>query len=159
MEPAQRVNEAQLEELRQNHIGRLLLHAQRDFSLRAITKLRVRGHTGLGLAHTSLLAQLDLGGTRLTTLAERVGVSKQAIGAVVAELEQSGYVTRGPDPADGRAVRISYTETGQQFLQDAYMVKRAIEAEYTALLGENGMHQLRELLTTLTSSNESAAGE
>jgi DNA-binding MarR family transcriptional regulator len=140
---------AQIEELREQHIGRLLLRAQRDFSLRAIELLRAAGHGGLGLAHTNLLAHLEPGGTRTTTLAERAGVTKQAIGKLVAELEAKGYIARAVDPADHRAMLITYTPAGWQFLRDAHGVKRAIEAAYTAKLGEQGMAALRLLLTQL----------
>jgi DNA-binding MarR family transcriptional regulator len=147
----------QIDELNQRHIGRLLLRAQRDFSLRAIAKLRERGHAGLGLTHTGVLAHMDSAGTRITTLAERSGITKQAIGRVVGELEDSGYIVRVADPADGRATLITYTPTGWQFLQDSYWIKREIEAEYTALLGEEGMENLRALLATLLAPS-SAAG-
>jgi DNA-binding MarR family transcriptional regulator len=48
--------------------------------------------------------------TRQVALAERAGVTKQAIGPVVRELEQLGYVRTGPDPADHRAKLVSLTE-------------------------------------------------
>ena len=111
--------------------------------------LRERGHEGLSLVHTNLLPHLDIGGTRITTLAERVGVSKQAIGNVVGELEAKGYVRREVDPQDRRAAVITYTTAGWAFLQDAHEVKREIEAEYTARLGEQGMQELRQLLLQL----------
>jgi hypothetical protein len=40
-------------------------------------------------------------------------------------------------------------QAGWQFLRDAHGVKRAIEAEYTAKLGEQGIAALRLLLTRL----------
>ncbi|MBK9940491.1 MAG: MarR family winged helix-turn-helix transcriptional regulator [Kouleothrix sp.] len=144
-----RIDLAAVEALRQQHIGRLLLNAQRNYSLQALAKLRARGHEGLTLAHTNLLAHLDVDGTRITTLAERVGVSKQAIGNLVGELEMKGYVHRDVDSHDRRAVVITYTAAGWAFLQDAHEVKRAIEAEYTATLGEQGMQELRHLLLQL----------
>jgi DNA-binding MarR family transcriptional regulator len=144
----------QIDELRQQHIGRLLLRAHRAFSVRAIKKLRARGHEGLSLAHTTLLSNLDLQGTRITTLAERVGVTKQAIGHLVQDLEQKGYITRTADPDDRRATSITFTDAGWQFLRDAYQVKRELEAEFTATLGEEGMHSLRALLTTLLENEE-----
>jgi DNA-binding MarR family transcriptional regulator len=148
------VGQDEIEELRAQHIGRLFLRAHRDFSLRAIEKLRERGHGGFSLAHTNLLAQLDTTGTRLTSLAERLGITKQAVGSIVADLEASGYVARANDPLDRRATLVTYTDAGWRFLHDAYWVKREIEAEYTALLGERGMGELRSLLETLLSGGE-----
>ncbi|MEO7910798.1 MAG: MarR family winged helix-turn-helix transcriptional regulator [Roseiflexaceae bacterium] len=149
----QKIDPAAIAALRQQHIGRLLLNAQRNYSLQALTKLRVRGHEGLSLAHTNLLAHLDVDGTRITTLAERVGVSKQAIGKLVGELEAKGYIHREVDSHDRRAAVITYTPAGWTFLHDAHDVKREIEAEYTATLGAQGMHDLRQLLLHLVRGN------
>ena len=146
------VNPKALEAMRQSHIGRLLLTAQRDYSVRALAKLRDRGHGGLTLAHTNLLAHLDVAGTRITTLAERVGVTKQAIGGLVGELEEKQYVRREPDPADGRASIITYTAAGRDFLQDAHEVKQEIDAEYSAILTPKGFTDLRRLLDRLVNS-------
>lgn len=143
------ITREQIDELRQHHIGRLLLQAHRQFSTQAIEKLAERGHTSLGIAHTNVLANLDLAGTRITTLAERVGVTKQAVSTVVAELETKGYLETSKDPADGRAILITYTEAGWNFLRDAHEVKREIEAEYQTVLGAEGLQTLRTLLQGL----------
>ena len=145
---------AQIDELRQQYIGRLLLQAQRASRARANDKLRARGHAGLSIAHTNLISSLDLDGTRITTLAERIGISKQAVGHLVLDLEQKGYVERAVDPADRRATIVTFTDAGQRFLYDAYHVKREIEAEYSAMLGEQGMAQLRTLLNKLIESDD-----
>ena len=44
-----------------------------------------------------------LEGTRLTVLAERLGVSTQATRQLVDEREEMGFVERARDPADARA--------------------------------------------------------
>ncbi len=142
-------NHRQIADYRQQHIGRLLQKAHRAFSIRAIEKLRKMGHTGLNLGHTNLLSSLDPEGTRITTLAERTGVTKQAIGQLVPELEQKGYITRTVDPSDRRATLVTFTRAGWQFLQDANQIKHEIEEEYTAILGPEGMEDLQTLLTTL----------
>jgi DNA-binding MarR family transcriptional regulator len=143
------IERAQIDELRQQHIGRLLLRAHRAFSVLAIDKLRARGHAGLSLAHTNLLANLDLDGTRITTLAERIGITKQAVGHLVADLEQRGYIERSADVSDRRATLVTYTDAGWRFLQDAHQIKREIESEYQAILGEQGLSDMRSLLERL----------
>lgn len=127
---------ATLERARQQHVGRLLHRAARAYNVLALDKLHARGHTDLSLAHTNLLPHLDVGGTRIVTLAERAGMTKQAAGQLVAELEAHGYVERAPDPDDRRATRVQFTAKGWRYLLDAQDVKRAIEDEYRALLGE-----------------------
>jgi len=142
-----------LQELREENIGRLLLHAYRHFSTLAFDKLHVRGHTGLGLNHTALLANLDIEGTRITVLAERAGMTKQSMGELVHDLEQKGYVQRAADPVDKRATIIRFTEAGCRYLVDAYEIKQEIEREYAVILGADGMNQLREFLKALTESS------
>jgi DNA-binding MarR family transcriptional regulator len=143
-----------LKELREENIGRQLLHAHRDFSTRAYEKLHQRGHTGLTLNHSALLANLDLDGTRITVLAERAGMTKQSMGELVQDLEQRGYVERTPDPVDRRATTIKFTEAGCRYLMDAYEIKQEIEREYEARIGVEGMAHLRELLKIMANSRQ-----
>jgi hypothetical protein len=54
-------------------------------------------------AHTALFPHLDFDGIRLTDLAARVGVTKQAVGQLVDELAALGVVERIDDPPSGSA--------------------------------------------------------
>ncbi|MGH2485997.1 MAG: MarR family winged helix-turn-helix transcriptional regulator, partial [Ktedonobacterales bacterium] len=101
------------------------------------------------LGHTTLLSYLDLDGTRIGVLAERASMTKQAMGQLVTELETHGYVTRTPDPTDRRATLIQFTEAGWRFLLDAAEIKRAIQAEYAAILGTERLAALRDTLERL----------
>ena len=140
---------AALEETRQQHIGRLLVQSTRAFNVRALGKLQRLGHTKLGMAHLNVLPCLDVQGTRIVTLAQRAGMTKQAAGQLVAELEHWGYVERLPDPQDRRAVLIGFTASGWAYLQQAQQIKREIEKEYQAVLGEAGWADLQQSLRTL----------
>ncbi|SES43538.1 DNA-binding transcriptional regulator, MarR family [Streptomyces sp. yr375] len=46
-------------------------------------------------------------------LAQRLGVEASHVTRTVQQLDKSGYVTRVPDPQDGRAQRIELTDTGR----------------------------------------------
>src|SRR5262249_978463 len=111
-------------------------------------------HEGLTLAQANLIAHLDTTGTRITTLAERANISKQAVGQLVLELEERGYIERTVDEKDRRAVLIKLTRRGWEFLQDGNQVKREIEAEYSAILGEEGFQSLKQLLTQVIESED-----
>lgn len=139
----------EIQEARNTNIGRLFIRAHRDFQLRSIEKLQALGYHDISTTHATVLMYIDLKGTRIITLAERAGMTKQSMGQLVGELEAGGYVQRLSDPADKRAVLVQFTEAGQRFLQDAYHIKQAIEAEYIALLGEDGFLMLRDLLARL----------
>jgi DNA-binding MarR family transcriptional regulator len=135
--------------LRQQNIGRLFQRAARAYSELALEKLHEAGHEGLTLFHTALVSNLDIEGTHIKVLAERAGMSKQAMGQLVAELETRGYIQTAPDPRDKRATLVTFTEQGLKLLQDAYQVKKAIEKDYTTILGKEGMQQLWGLLEHL----------
>lgn len=137
------------ERARRQHVGRLLLRAHRDFSSRAIAKLRERGYGELTLSHLSLLPHLDAAGTRTTVLAERGGMTKQGMGQLVIDLERQGYLERNPDPTDGRAVLVTFSDQGTKLLDDALAVTGEVEAEYAAALGPERMAQFRDMLATL----------
>jgi len=148
----QAITQAEIEEFRQNHIGRLFLRAQRDFSERAIQKLQTRGYQGAVLTYAAVLPHLDVDGTRIVTLAERAQITKQSAGQFVQELEEAGYVERLPDSQDKRAVMIKFTEKGWQFLHDAYEVKQEIEAEYRHIIGDVEFEALKGCLERLLQS-------
>ncbi len=139
----------QLQELRDNHIGRLFLQAHRAFAKRSIGKLRERGHDHLTLAHTALLPHLDLEGTTVTVLAERAGMTKQSMRQLVLDLEAKGYVTRADDPSDRRATLVTFTEEGWRFLRDAHEIKKEMQAEYLAILGQERMEALEKSLAEI----------
>ena len=147
--PERSPDSQQLQELRDTHVGRLLLQAHRAFAKRSIAKLRQRGHDRLTLAHTALLPHLDLEGTTVTVLAERAGMTKQSMRQLVLDLEEKGYVARAADPNDGRATRVTFTEEGWRFLRDAHEIKKEMHTEYQAILGQERMQDLEESLSAL----------
>lgn len=140
-----------LEALRQRHVGRLLLRAQRAFNARAIAALRARGYADLTLAHISLLPHLDSNGTRVTMLAERAGMTKQGAGQLVRDLERLGYLQRAPDPTDGRAQLVTFTPAGARLLAHAVEVVGELDAEYARLLGAERLEEVRVALQLIAS--------
>jgi DNA-binding MarR family transcriptional regulator len=72
--------------------------------------------TDLSRSEASILATLESGPNRITTLAEQEGLAQPTVTAVVDALEQRCLVTRSRDAADGRVVLVSLTETGRAAL-------------------------------------------
>jgi DNA-binding MarR family transcriptional regulator len=88
-------------------------------------------------------------GIRLTELAERAGMSKQAMAELVADAERLGYLQRSPDPTDGRAKIIQFSERGWKAVDTAITALGEIEDELTSRLGEPAVRRLRKILLDL----------
>ena len=115
-----------------------------------IGRLAERGHPEVRVAHGAVLQYLDDAGTRVVVLAERAGMTKQAMAQLVAHLEAHGYVERVPDPADRRAKLVRTTARGRE----VYVVVREFVAEVEARLAERlGEAKLRELRSLLEQLN------
>lgn len=107
------------------------------------------GFADLRPPHFAIFQHLPPGGARATALAEQAHLTKQYVGALVAYLEERGYVARVPDPADGRASLIRLTPRGQEAAAAARESLRRLEAEWAAALGEGDLGRLRALLRRL----------
>jgi len=113
---------------RQTHMGYWLAQASARFDARvlalmaandtmplALANLAARGH--LTASHVHITGHLALAGSRLTDLASRAGVSKQAMGKLVDQCEAWGLVQRQPDLRDARATLVVFTPAGLSWLQ------------------------------------------
>lgn len=110
----------------------------------AVGRVARAGAPTLRTSHTALLPHLDLEGTRLVDLAARVGVSKQAVGQLVDDLESMGVVERVPDPEDGRARRVRFTRLGVQALLQGLDVLDGLERQLVAAIGRRTVDELRD---------------
>lgn len=99
--------------------------------------------------HSAVFAQINPGGSRLTELAGRANITPQAMGELVDELEELGYVTRQPDPTDRRAKLIVLTANGRAAVEAGRETIVGLENRITAILGEEGHKSLRKMLADL----------
>ena len=131
---------------RQAHVGHWMSLALQRFEARvlslmasnddvplALSNLAARGQ--LSASHIHITRHLALEGARLTDLAQRAGVSKQAMGKLVDQCEAWGLVRREADARDARAVRIVFTEVGHAWLQAYGQAVTQAEEELRAAVG------------------------
>ena len=131
-------------------VGQLLMKCGRLFNEQALAKVREEtGEDTLRTSHTALFPHIDFEGTRQTVLAAKLGISKQAVGQLVAELEGIGMLERIPDPSDGRAKLIRFSNRGRFGLMQGMKVLAAVEAELEEELGSETMAALHDGLTAL----------
>ena len=79
-----------------------------------LSNLAARGQ--LSAAHVHITRHLPAEGMRLTDLAAKAGMTKQAMGALVTQCEAWGMVVRAADPGDARARCVQFTEIGLSWL-------------------------------------------
>jgi DNA-binding MarR family transcriptional regulator len=99
--------------------------------------------------HSAVFAQIDPEGSRLTELASRANITPQAMGELVDELEELGYLTRQPDPTDRRAKLIVLTAEGRAAVEAGKQTILGLESRITEILGARGHRALRTMLTKL----------
>jgi DNA-binding MarR family transcriptional regulator len=136
-----------LQPLMQASVGQLLFKCARLLNERAIAEVnREAGFPALRPSHTNLFPHLDSQGVRLTELARRLGVTKQAVGQVVAELEALGIVEYREDPEDGRAKLVRFSARGVAAVRHGLGVLRTLEQKLEHKIGKPRMRALHEAL-------------
>jgi DNA-binding MarR family transcriptional regulator len=131
---------------RETHIGHWLRRAIERFDARVmeclahdpavplgLSNLAARGQ--VGAAHIHITRHLPEPGARLTDLAQRAGMTKQAMGALVTQCEAWGMVTRESHPGDARARRVVFTATGLAWLRAYQTAVAQAEDELRAAVG------------------------
>ncbi|MEM6296345.1 MAG: MarR family transcriptional regulator [Myxococcota bacterium] len=151
---------AALEARKQANLAQLLFKAARLLNEQALA--RIRDRTGLAIrpAHTTLFPHINLEhGTRLTEIAARLGVSKQAVGQLVSELEAMGMVERVADPDDGRAKRVCFVRRGGRHgILDGLDVLGEFQTELADAIGDDEIATLHALLAKVVGVLEGPVG-
>jgi DNA-binding MarR family transcriptional regulator len=127
----------------------LLLYAYQSSARSLVAALREAGYDRIKPKHGAVFANIDPDGTRASLLAERAGIGKPAMGEMVDELEQLGYVRRLPDPDDRRAKLVLPTDAAKAVTDTVHRFNQALEAEYRRRLGDRGYEALRAALLEL----------
>jgi DNA-binding MarR family transcriptional regulator len=130
-------------------IGRLLADASRAINVDVMARLAHSGHASIRPSHLAVFAGLEPGGSQITRLAQHAGVSRQALSALVREVEILGYVRTSPDPQDRRAVLVELTELGVEFCLAAISISADVTREIGERWGSEAMDATRARLRSL----------
>ncbi|HUZ45887.1 MAG TPA: MarR family winged helix-turn-helix transcriptional regulator [Terriglobia bacterium] len=133
-------------------IGALLRVPAQAIHRRLINELNTAGFEELRLPHMAVLQFPGPDGVRPGTLAERAGISKQAMNQLLGSLEEYGYIVRSDAPNGGRARIIRFTRRGRAAYAKIHEILRDIEREWGAELGPGDFAQLKELLSRVWES-------
>jgi DNA-binding MarR family transcriptional regulator len=125
--------------------------------LEAVTK---RLHADLGAqggfafpelrgSHRRLLQMIPTEGIRITDLARRADMTKQALGEFMDWLEQAGFVASSRAPADGRVRLITRTERGDAAAIEAQRAIDAVERGWRGEIGATRYDAMKQVLRQL----------
>jgi DNA-binding MarR family transcriptional regulator len=143
-------SKAALEEVKEASVSQLLIKAGRLANERGLSRIPDETDVPrLRLSHTAVLPHLSWEGTRMTALAERLSISKQAVSQLIAEMEDMGIVRRVPDPSDGRGKLVIFTENAPAMLMRGMMILRSVDADLEAALGKEQYQALRTSLLSV----------
>ncbi len=97
-----------------------------------ISKTLVRnGHENLSARHLNVFENLTVADNNIISLANRAGISKQAMSKLVKEIALEGYVNVVTDRRDNRVQLVQLTEKGAAFL---LLIQKEIEEKYQEVL-------------------------
>jgi DNA-binding MarR family transcriptional regulator len=133
-------------------IGALLRVPAQAIHRRLINDLNAAGFDGLSIPQLAVLQFPGPDGVRPGTLAERAGMSKQAMNQLLRSLESLGYIVRSDVLNDGSARIVRFTKRGRAADAKIINVLRDIEREWSAELGSKRFAQLKELLAIVWES-------
>jgi DNA-binding MarR family transcriptional regulator len=133
-------------------IGALLRVSWQAVRARIHQDLVAGGFEDIGTAHLAVFQYPSPRGARVTVLAERAGMSRQAITYLIRELERNGYLELRRDPSDGRATLVHLTERGEAAVTAIRASVRRLEREWEKELGRGRFEQFRETLLAITTT-------
>jgi DNA-binding MarR family transcriptional regulator len=127
-------------------IGALLRVPAQAIQRRIIMELNAAGFDDLRVPHMAVLQFPGPDGVRPGLLAERAGMSKQAMNQLLRSLEGLGYLGRSDAPGEGRARIVRFTRRGHAAYEKIHDILRDIEREWSAVLGPRRFAELKALL-------------
>ncbi|MFT6399773.1 MAG: DNA-binding MarR family transcriptional regulator [Bradymonadia bacterium] len=140
---------AEFEQLKRSSVLQLLFKTGRLAEEDALERIRREtGLPNLRRAHMACFPHIDLAGTRLTAIAERMGLRKQSVAALVEDLVVMQMLERVPDPSDRRAKLVCF-KGGTDALAAGVEHLIHYERELAARLGEDTMKTLHSNLLAL----------
>jgi DNA-binding MarR family transcriptional regulator len=139
-----------LEEAKAANVPQLLLRTGRLVNEYALGLIKGKaGVPDLRQSHLALVPHIEFEGTRLTTLAQRTGLTKQAVGQLIDEMEAAGVVERIADPDDKRAKLVRFTRRGAEVIGIGLSTLHEVQRELEQKIGKAEMARLNDILLKL----------
>lgn len=113
----------------------LLLGAFRSRIDELHAELAENGHPGVRPSHGFAMQAVAGGANTASSVGHALGVSKQAAGKTLEQLDRLGYLVWGSDPSDARRKSVSLSDRGVDCLRRSAAILRRQYADFTGRVG------------------------
>lgn len=127
-------------------MGRLLLDAFNWLDTGLLASLKEQGWPDLSHSQSMVMAYLGSDGIRISELARRLGVSRQAAQKSVKELERLKLVKTEVDPTNSSAKTVVLTDQGKANVTAALNAFSEIEMQLSRRIGSADLASMRKTL-------------
>lgn len=130
-------------------LGSLFTAAGQRLAAELDAALTDAGFPDLRSAHAPIFMGIAPEGSRVSELAARARMTKQAAGELVRYLAGRDYLTVASDPSDGRARKVELTDRGWEAILVGERVIAGFDAWLAGQIGAENVTRLRQILLTL----------
>ncbi len=127
----------------------LVDRANRALQADMVRTLHRHGHPEVKPAHNAVFGALSPQGSRAAEMAARAGMTRQSMGEVIRDLVDLGILEMRPDPEDGRAKLVTYSEHGLRVAGDGYQHLSEFERRFAEEFGEREYDVARDVLARI----------
>lgn len=107
------------------------------------TALEARGWGRFSRSKSFTLANVALGIQRPSDIARNLGISRQAVSAMLREMAVEGLICLDPDPTDGRAIIVRFSDSSRDLRSHALAALNQLETTISARIGPDAFESLR----------------
>jgi DNA-binding MarR family transcriptional regulator len=117
-----------------HNLARLVRTVERHITNQISRELQFHGYASLSARHLQVFEHLDTEGISIIHLAQRAGISKQAMSKMVKEVALEGFVKVVTDDRDNRVQLVNVTQKGADLIVD---IRRQTSRRCDELLMKN----------------------
>ena len=128
---------------RRRSLGRHLYALYRIYDSGVLHGLHVAGFADIRPVHTDILRAIEVSGSRITDVAARCNITKQAAGQVIKELVGLGYISLMTTPRDSRVRMVIFTEKGIGLITHLGGIFKRIDRRLAMIIGKNELYAFR----------------
>lgn len=127
------------------NLRQIILRAHRGMNSRIVHKLSERGYSDIRPFHLSILANMNLGETSVSDLAERTQITSDGVRRLLVDLVRLGYNRMLGSVADAES-SVDFTDAGWELMLTSFNIQKELEAEFRNVLKPGDVEELRRIL-------------